>query len=39
MSSRLNGTLVKEYSGSDEHNGRVFLDYDFKSITCDYPVP
>lgn len=26
--------IIKEYSGSDEHNGRVFLDYDFKSITC-----
>ena len=31
--------IIKEYSGSDERNGRVFLDYDFKSITCDYPVP
>lgn len=31
--------IIKEYSGSDEHNGRVFIDYDFKSITCDYPVP
>ena len=31
--------IIKEYSGSDEHNGRVFLDYDFKSITCDYQVP
>ena len=31
--------ITKDYSGSDEHNGRVFLDYDFKSITCDYPVP
>lgn len=31
--------IIKEYSGSDEHNGRVFLDYDFLSITCDYPVP
>ena len=31
--------IIKEYSGSDEHNGRVFLDYDFKSITCGYPVP
>ena len=31
--------ITKEYSGSDEHNGRVFLDYDFKSITCGYPVP
>lgn len=24
---------------SDEHDGRVFLGYEFKSITCDYPVP
>lgn len=31
--------IIKEYSGSDEHNGRVFLDYDFQSITCGYPVP
>ena len=31
--------ITKDYSGSDEHNGRVFLDYDFKSITCVYPVP
>ena len=31
--------IIKEYRGSDEYNGRVFLDYDFKSITCDYPVP
>lgn len=31
--------IIKEYDGSDEHNGRVFLDYDFKSITCVYPVP
>ena len=23
-------------AGSDEHDGRVFLGYDFKSITCDY---
>ena len=30
--------IIKEYRGSDEHNGRVFLDYDFKSITCDYQV-
>lgn len=30
--------IIKEYSGSDEHNGRVFLDYDFKSITCRYRV-
>ena len=30
--------IIKEYSGSDEHNGIVFLDYDFKSITCDYQV-
>lgn len=31
--------ITKDYSGSDEHNGRVFLDYDFQSITCDYRVP
>lgn len=31
--------IIKDYSGSDEHNGRVFLDYDFQSITCGYPVP
>ena len=31
--------IIKEYGGSDEHNGRVFLDYDFQSITCVYPVP
>ena len=31
--------IIKDYSGSDEHNGRVFLDYDFQSITCIYPVP
>ena len=31
--------IAKDYSGSDEHNGRVFLDYDFQSITCDYQVP
>lgn len=30
--------IIKKYSGSDEHNGRVFLDYDFKSITCRYKV-
>ena len=30
--------IIKEYSSSDEHNGIVFLDYDFKSITCDYQV-
>ena len=30
--------ITKDYSGSDEHNGRVFLNYDFQSITCDYPV-
>ena len=30
--------ITKDYSGSDEHNGRVFLDYDFQSITCVYPV-
>lgn len=31
--------IIKEYSGSDEHNGRVFLAYDFKFITCGYRVP
>ena len=31
--------ITKDYSGSDEHNGRVFLDYDFQSITCVYSVP
>ena len=31
--------ITKDYSGSDEHNGRVFLDYDFQSITCGYPGP
>ena len=30
--------ITKDYSGSGEHNGRVFLDYDFQSITCGYPV-
>ena len=28
--------IIKDYSGSDEHNGRVFLGYEFKSVTCDY---
>lgn len=31
--------ITKDYSGSNEHNGRIFLDYDFQSITCGYPVP
>lgn len=31
--------ITKDYSGSDGHNGRVFLDYYFQSITCVYPVP
>lgn len=31
--------IAKDYSGSNEHNGRVFLDYEFQSITCGYPVP
>ena len=31
--------ITKDYSGSDEHNGSVFLNYDFQSITCDYQVP
>ena len=29
--------ITKDYSS--EHNGSVFLGYEFKSITCDYPVP
>ena len=28
--------ITKDYSGSDEHNGRVFLGYEFMSVTCDY---
>lgn len=31
--------IIKDYSGSDEHNGKEFLGYYFKSITCVYPVP
>ena len=31
--------ITKDYSGSGEHKGRVFLDYDFQSITCGYRVP
>ena len=31
--------IIKEYSGSDEHNTPEFLGYGFKSITCVYPVP
>lgn len=30
--------IIKEYSGSDEHNGIEFLGYRFKSITCRYRV-
>lgn len=30
--------IIKDYSGSDEHNGREFLGYQFMSITCDYRV-
>ena len=30
--------IIKDYSGSDEHNGREFLGYVFRSITCDYRV-
>lgn len=30
--------IIKEYSGSDEHNGKEFLGYEFKSITCRYKV-
>ena len=28
--------IIKDYSGSDERDGRVFLGYEFKSVTCDY---
>lgn len=28
--------IIKDYSGSDEHDGRVFLGYEFMSVTCDY---
>lgn len=28
--------IIKDYSGSDEHDGRVFLGYEFQSVTCDY---
>lgn len=31
--------ITKDYSGSDEHNGLVFLGYDFKTITCGYRLP
>ena len=32
--------IIKDYAGSDEHNSKEFLGYEnFKSITCDYPVP
>ena len=31
--------IITDYSGSDEYDGRVFLDYVFKSITCGYRVP
>ena len=32
--------ITKDYAGSDEHNSKEFLGYEnFKSITCDYPVP
>lgn len=30
--------IIKDYSGSDEHKGRKFLGYVFRSITCDYQV-
>ena len=30
--------IIEDYSGSDEHYRRVFLDYVFKSITCGYQV-
>lgn len=28
--------IIKDYSGSDEHDGRVLLGYEFQSVTCDY---
>ena len=28
----------RDYAGSDEHNSKNFLGYEFKSITCRYPV-
>ena len=31
--------IIKDYSGSDEHNTPEFLGYGFESITCGYPVP
>ena len=32
--------ITKDYAGSDEYNSKEFLGYEnFKSITCDYPVP
>ena len=31
--------IINDYCGSDEHNGREFLGYNFKSITCDFLVP
>ena len=32
--------IIKDYAGCDEHNSKEFLGYEnFKSITCDYPVP
>ena len=32
--------ITKDYAGSDEHNSKEFIGYEnFKSITCDYPVP
>ena len=32
--------ITKDYAGSDEHKSKEFLGYEnFKSITCEYPVP
>ena len=32
--------ITKDYACSDEYNSKEFLGYEnFKSITCDYPVP
>ena len=30
--------IIKDYSGSNEHHGKEFLGYEFKSITCRYRV-
>ena len=30
--------IIEDYSGSNKHNGKEFLGYEFKSITCRYRV-